>query len=164
MAVHVQPFIKSGVPMTDLKPFVPYFDHVNLMTYGKKKFLNYSYKSSKQSRLLDINGAWATTTGPNAPFQSEQGKGAPFSFVESIRDWKNAGVPADKITAGLAFYGRAMKAQVDMTEQRNQFQASETGAPKGDSDDAFWSDPYCNLEPGGLSGMNHKIISMDEMF
>lgn len=35
MAVHVQPFIKSGVPMTDLKPFVPYFDHVNLMTYGK---------------------------------------------------------------------------------------------------------------------------------
>ena len=134
MAVHVQPFIKSGVPMTDLKPFVPYFDHVNLMTY-------------------DINGAWATTTGPNAPFQSEQGKGAPFSFVESIRDWKNAGVPADKITAGLAFYGRAMKAQVDMTEQRNQFQASETGAPKGDSDDAFWSDPYCNLEPGGLSGV-----------
>lgn len=35
MAVHVQPFIKSGVPMTDLKAFVPYFDHVNLMTYGK---------------------------------------------------------------------------------------------------------------------------------
>lgn len=39
MAVHVQPFIKSGVPMTDLKPFVPYFDHVNLMTYGN----NYYY-------------------------------------------------------------------------------------------------------------------------
>ncbi|CEP15061.1 hypothetical protein [Parasitella parasitica] len=134
MAVHVQPFIKSGVPMTDLKPFVPYFDHVNLMTY-------------------DINGAWATTTGPNAPFQAEEGKGAPFSFVESIRDWKKAGVPADKITAGLAFYGRAIKAQVDMTQQRNQFQSSETGAPKGDSDDAYWNDPYCNKEPAGLSGV-----------
>lgn len=34
MAVHVQPFIKSGAPMTDLQAFVPYFDHVNLMTYG----------------------------------------------------------------------------------------------------------------------------------
>ncbi|EPB85064.1 hypothetical protein HMPREF1544_08193 [Mucor circinelloides 1006PhL] len=134
MAVHVQPFIKSGVPMTDLKPFVPYFDHVNLMTY-------------------DINGAWATTTGPNAPFQAEDGKGAPFSFVESIRDWKKAGVPADKITAGLAFYGRAMKAQVDMRQQRSQFQASEAGAPKGDSDDAYWTDPYCNKEAGGLSGV-----------
>ncbi|GAN08582.1 chitinase [Mucor ambiguus] len=134
MAVHVQPFIKSGVPMTDLKSFVPYFDHVNLMTY-------------------DINGAWATTTGPNAPFQAEEGKGAPFSFVESIRDWKKAGVPADKITAGLAFYGRAMKAQVDMRQQRTQFQASEAGAPKGDSDDAYWTDPYCNKEAGGLSGI-----------
>lgn len=39
MAVHVQPFIRSGIPMTDLKAFVPYFDHVNLMTYGKKKFV-----------------------------------------------------------------------------------------------------------------------------
>ncbi|KAL9556860.1 hypothetical protein MBANPS3_001682 [Mucor bainieri] len=134
MAVHVQPFIKSGVPMTDLKQFVPYFDHVNLMTY-------------------DINGAWATTTGPNAPFQAEEGKGAPFSFVESIRDWKKAGVPAEKITAGLAFYGRAMKAQVDMRQQRTQFQASEAGAPKGDSDDAYWSDPYCNKEASGLSGI-----------
>lgn len=164
MAVHVQPFIKSGVPMTDLKPFVPYFDHVNLMTYGKKK-LNSSFiyiNHLNNTQFLDINGAWAPTTGPNAPFQSEQGKGAPFSFVESIRDWKKAGVPADKITAGLAFYGRAMKAQVDMTQQRNQFQASETVAPKGDSDDAFWNDPYCNKEPGGLSGMNHKIILINK--
>lgn len=39
MAVHVQPFIKSGVPMTDLKAFVPYFDHVNLMTYGKFRLM-----------------------------------------------------------------------------------------------------------------------------
>ncbi|KAI9254377.1 glycoside hydrolase [Helicostylum pulchrum] len=134
MAVHVQPFIRSGIPMTDLKAFVPYFDHVNLMTY-------------------DINGAWASTTGPNAPFQADdKGIGAPFSFVESIRDWKAAGVPADKITAGLAFYGRSMKVQTSMTE-RNQFEKSVVGAPKGDSDDAYWDDPYCNKEPGGLSGI-----------
>lgn len=34
MAVHVQPFVKYGVPMTDVKEYVPYFDHINLMTYG----------------------------------------------------------------------------------------------------------------------------------
>ena len=32
---------------------------------------------------LDINGAWATETGPNAPFQREEGKGATYSFVDS---------------------------------------------------------------------------------
>lgn len=123
--------------------------------------------------MIDINGAWAATTGPNAPFQADEGKGAPFSFVESkytimtckyhvcspftlgIRDWKNAGVPANKITAGLAFYGRTMKAKADMTKQLSQFQESETGAPKGDSDDAYWNDPSCNVEPAGLSGMYH---------
>lgn len=41
MAVHVQPFVKSGVPMSDLKAFVPYFDHVNLMTYGNGCFYSF---------------------------------------------------------------------------------------------------------------------------
>lgn len=40
-----------------------------------------------------------------------------------------------------------------MTVSRSQFQEIEAGAPKGDSDDAFWSDPYCNKEPGGVSGI-----------
>lgn len=47
-----------------------------------------------------------------------------------------------------------MKAQGDMSISRNQFQDSIAGtAPKGDSDDAYWNDPYCNKEPGGLSGI-----------
>ncbi|EIE85542.1 hypothetical protein RO3G_10252 [Rhizopus delemar RA 99-880] len=135
MAVHVQPFVRSGTPMSDVKEFVPYFDHVNIMTY-------------------DMNGAWASTTGPNAPFKYLEGKGAPFSFTDSIKQWKLAGVPSEKITAGLAFYGRAMKANVNMiTDPTNQYQPSQLGAPKGDSDDAYWQDPYCNVEPGGLSGI-----------
>ncbi|KAI7901756.1 glycoside hydrolase [Cokeromyces recurvatus] len=134
LAVHVQPFVKSGVPMTNLETFVPYFDRVNIMTY-------------------DINGAWASETGPNAPFQYEEGKGAAFSFVKSIQDWKAAGVPANKITAGLPFYGRAIKAKNDMTREISQFQDAELGAPKGDSDDSYWSDPYCTTEPEGYSGI-----------
>lgn len=39
MAVHVQPFVRSGTPMSDVKEFVPYFDHVNIMTYGKENLL-----------------------------------------------------------------------------------------------------------------------------
>jgi chitinase len=32
---------------------------------------------------IDINGAWAPLTGPNAPFNAEQDKGANFSFANS---------------------------------------------------------------------------------
>lgn len=36
LAVHVDPFTGSdGKPMTDVSAYVPYFDHINLMTYGK---------------------------------------------------------------------------------------------------------------------------------
>lgn len=38
-------------------------------------------------------------------------------------------------------------------EQRSQFLDSVVGAPKGDSDDAYWDDPYCNKDTGGLSGI-----------
>ncbi|OBZ85782.1 Chitinase A1 [Choanephora cucurbitarum] len=135
MAVYVEPFLKSGSPMTNLSSFVPYFDYVNLMTY-------------------DINGAWGETTGPNAPFQAVEGKGAPYSFVKSIQDWKAAGVPSHKITAGLAFYGRSIIAKQDMLQDlSNQFQPSEQTAPKGDEEDDFWQDPFCSQEPASYSGI-----------
>ncbi|KAI9487823.1 MAG: glycoside hydrolase [Benjaminiella poitrasii] len=134
MAVHVEPFVKFGVPMTNLKAFVPYFDRINLMTY-------------------DINGAWTSTTGPNSPFRNEDGLGAQYSFVKSIQDWKKAGVPASKITAGLPFYGRSMKVKQDAEEEGSQYKAAEAVTPEGDSDDIYWNDPYCTKEPGGLSGI-----------
>ena len=36
MAVHVEPFSATdGTPMKDVSAFVPFFDRINLMTYGK---------------------------------------------------------------------------------------------------------------------------------
>ncbi|KAI8376068.1 glycoside hydrolase [Radiomyces spectabilis] len=134
MAVYVEPFTSNGESMTDVSEYVPYFDHINLMAY-------------------DINGAWADLTGPNAPFRAEQGKGAQYSFVQTIRNWKDAGVPAEKLTAGMAYYGRAMQASVDMRASKSQYQQSVVGAPKGDSDDAYWADPFCPEDIDGLSGI-----------
>ena len=37
-----------------------------------------------QCGYTDINGAWASETGPNAPFQHEENKGASYSFVKSM--------------------------------------------------------------------------------
>jgi chitinase len=50
-----------------------------------------------------------------------------------------------------------MTAQGDMTVQRSQFQSSEIGAPKGDADDAYWGDPYCNADTAGFSGKYPNI-------
>ncbi|KAI9310467.1 glycoside hydrolase [Dichotomocladium elegans] len=136
LAVHVEPFLDGDEkPMDDVSAYVPFVDHFNLMTY-------------------DINGAWATVTGPNAPFQSQPGKGARYSFVESIKAWKAAGVPAEKIAAGLAFYGRSIQAEGDMSANpASQYQPARVGAPKGDADDAYWQDPYCPADVDGVSGI-----------
>lgn len=57
-------------------------DRVNIMSY-------------------DINGAWNPQTGPNAPLEGA------ISFNSGIEAWIASGVPANKLTGGLAFYGRS---------------------------------------------------------
>jgi chitinase len=69
-----------------------------------------------------------------------------------INDWKNAGVPTSKMTAGLAFYGRTMQAETDMTKDPHQYHKAAVRAPKGDSDDEYWTNPYCSKDVPGLSG------------
>lgn len=51
----------------------------------------------------DINGAWNPQTGPNAPLKTSKG----VSFSSAIDTWTSLGVPANKLTGGLAFYGRS---------------------------------------------------------
>ncbi|KAI7852427.1 glycoside hydrolase superfamily [Circinella umbellata] len=133
-AVHVRTFITPSGYMTDVKPYASVLDRVNLMTY-------------------DINGGWNTTTGPNAPFNYQPGYGDSDSFVSAIDNWLKAGMPANKISPGLAFYGRSVTTKGDMSKT-NQYQPQIPGQlPKGDSFDAFWQDPYCSKDPGGMSGI-----------
>lgn len=42
---------------------------------------------------------------------------------------------------------------VDMTKT-NQYQPQvQSKPPKGDSNDAYWQDPHCSKDPGGVSGI-----------
>ncbi|KAJ2478867.1 hypothetical protein EV174_004178 [Coemansia sp. RSA 2320] len=85
----------------------------------------------------DINGPWNPETGPNAPFNFQQGKGTPLSFVSAIDAWTGAGWPAKQLVAGLGFYGRSTVAQQDMTgDEQNQYQAQSHEVPPGDAEDA----------------------------
>ncbi|KAI9599203.1 glycoside hydrolase [Syncephalis fuscata] len=136
LAVRVQPFDVTGGPLKDVKRYGASLDRINIMAY-------------------DINGSWSTTTGPNAPFNYDTpGKGDPFSVVQSIKAWTDAGFPREKITLGLGFYGRSARATVDMT-QGNVTQYApfdKTTIPRGDQNDAPWGDP-CPGAPWGYSGV-----------
>ncbi|KAG0165333.1 hypothetical protein DFQ30_008606 [Apophysomyces sp. BC1015] len=135
IAAHVRTFVVPSGYMTDVSEFGKVLDRVNIMSY-------------------DINGAWNSTTGPNAPFQVQPGFGDDNSFVSSIQTWIKAGIPADKIASGLAFYGRSATTTVDMTKSKSQYQPQVAGnPPHGDSLDAWWQDPYCSADKGGLSGV-----------
>ncbi|KAJ2817558.1 hypothetical protein FBU31_006183, partial [Coemansia sp. 'formosensis'] len=122
LAVRVQPFDINGVPSTDVSAFAKVVDYANLMQY-------------------DINGGWNNVTGPNAPFNFQQGEGLQVSFVSAINDWIAAGFPANQLTAGIGFYGRSTIALEDMTKDpTNQYQPQSQLVPLGDSEDAPWYD------------------------
>ncbi|KAJ2745595.1 hypothetical protein GGI20_002030 [Coemansia sp. BCRC 34301] len=123
MAVRVEPFDVDDGPSKDVSDFAKVVDFANLMQY-------------------DINGGWADTTGPNAPFNFEEGKGLQASFVSAIDAWTEAGWPASQLTAGFGFYGRSTTATQDMTKDpKNQYQPQiKDKVPLGDSDDAPWAD------------------------
>jgi len=96
----------------------------------------------------DINGGWSKTTGPNAPFH-----GGAETLVGASQAWVKAGMPANKIAAGLAFYGRAVT-----TTQAPAANASPIGlpisstVPQGDQEDAAWADP-CPGSAAVMSGV-----------
>ncbi len=58
-------------------------DWINLMTY-------------------DLHGGWESTTGHNAPLYASDG----LSVDDAVQAYLDAGVPAEKLTLGLPYYGR----------------------------------------------------------
>ncbi|KAF7728584.1 hypothetical protein EC973_005810 [Apophysomyces ossiformis] len=136
IAAHVRTFVTpDNGYWTDVSEFAKVLDRFNVMTY-------------------DINGAWNSTSGPNAPFNFQPGYGDADSYVSGIQNWMNAGVPASKIVPGLAFYGRSATALQDMTKTGSQYQPQDAGKPpQGDSLDGWWQDQYCSSDWSSHSGV-----------
>ncbi|KAJ1811374.1 hypothetical protein LPJ75_004120, partial [Coemansia sp. RSA 2598] len=121
MAVRVETFEINGAP-SDVSEFAKVVDYAHLMQY-------------------DINGGWNAETGPNAPLEFESGKGAQVSFASAIEAWTSNGWPANQLTAGIAFYGRATTATEDMTKEPvTQYKSQSNVVPLGDKEDAPWAD------------------------
>lgn len=73
----------------ELSKIHPYLDSINVMTY-------------------DFHGGWEKVTGHNAPMFMGKGDPSPagWSTDGAVRAYLDGGVPASKIVAGAAFYGR----------------------------------------------------------
>nr|AIT18906.1 chitinase [Hirsutella thompsonii] len=115
MAVRVQPFDGPDGPMKNVSAIADLVDYAFLMQY-------------------DFTGAWAKTTGANAPLNFEPDKSAPISFSTAIREWTAAGWPCEKLVAGLAFYGRSTQALEDMTNT-DMYRPQSSVVPMGDQED-----------------------------
>ncbi|KAI9026001.1 glycoside hydrolase superfamily [Phycomyces nitens] len=134
IATHVNTFVTPAGNMKDVSAFAKVLDRINIMIY-------------------DINGAWGANTGPNAPFNYQSGQGS-ISYVSSIQTWLDAGVPANKLVAGIAFYGRATTAKQNMLITGSQYQPQITGKPaQGDSLDGPWKDSSCPADAGSRTGI-----------
>ncbi|MFE8700655.1 glycosyl hydrolase family 18 protein [Cytobacillus sp. FJAT-54145] len=101
---------KSYVNNTELNLIHPYLDYVQVMTY-------------------DFHGEWDTITGMNAPLHkdSETGFYYVWSVQDSIQNYVNHGVPANKIVMGIPFYGRSFN---QVTNANNGLYQPFTGGGK----------------------------------
>ncbi|KAJ1905227.1 hypothetical protein LPJ81_002036 [Coemansia sp. IMI 209127] len=103
ITLYNHPYLGPNVPTVDYKPYADAVDYAFTMAY-------------------DYFGSWADYTAPDAPFID-----TPFypgSFRNTTDAWLDAGWPADKLVAGLAFYGHSSVVSVDMSQNTtNQFVA-----------------------------------------
>jgi len=129
LAVRIAPFDGPNGPLDNVSKFAPLVNRVNLMAY-------------------DINGGWSKTAGPNAPFH-----GGPETLVGAGQAWVKAGMPANKIAAGLAFYGRAVTTTQALSAGSSPIGLPITSTvPQGDQEDAAWADP-CPGSAAVMSGV-----------
>ncbi|KAJ1777544.1 hypothetical protein LPJ77_002768 [Coemansia sp. RSA 2523] len=101
ITLYNHPYLGPNVPSVDYAPYVDAVDYGLVMAY-------------------DYFGSWSDYTAPNAPLVD-----VPFyagSFRNTTEAWLQAGWPAEKMVAGLAFYGHSSIVSTDMsTNTTNQY-------------------------------------------
>ncbi|KAJ2732486.1 hypothetical protein IW152_003762 [Coemansia sp. BCRC 34962] len=134
LAVRVQPFDDAEGPMKDVSPFAEYVDFASILAF-------------------DINGPWSNTTGPNAPFESQRNRGAPYSFTQAVDQWLEAKWPAEKLVGGVSFHGRSLTTRQIITAKdgAEMYVPFDKDIPQGDAEDSFWYDVCENVN--SMSGV-----------
>ncbi|KAJ1645862.1 hypothetical protein LPJ64_002617 [Coemansia asiatica] len=99
-----------NVPQVNAKPFSDIVDYGLLMSY-------------------DYFGSFSQISAPNSPFYDVPGYPG-LSFTSSIAAWLSAGWDAEKLVAGLAYYGRTAIVS-SKSAQITQFMPNSGAAPPG---------------------------------
>ncbi|KAI8324978.1 hypothetical protein GQ54DRAFT_295806 [Martensiomyces pterosporus] len=101
MTLYNHPYLGPNLPTVDYTPYAEAVDYGFMMAY-------------------DYFGSWADASAPNSPFID-----VPFypgSFRNTTDAWLDAGWPANKLIAGLAFYGHSSIVATDMSKNTtNQY-------------------------------------------
>ena len=97
----------------ELDKIHPYLDWINLMTY-------------------DMHGAWESVTNHQAPIYHNPADpssypASEYSIDRAVQDYLAAGVPANKLTIGVPFYGRGWKGVANVNN--GLFQPAAAAAP-----------------------------------
>ncbi|KAJ1950113.1 hypothetical protein EC988_004508 [Linderina pennispora] len=89
----------------------------------------------------DFFGSWADITAPNSPFYDIPGYPG-LSFTSAISAWLDAGWSADRLVAGLPYYGRtAIVGSSTGTQFMQNSKAAPPGGPVSKIDGAWtWLD------------------------
>ncbi|TFK61904.1 glycoside hydrolase [Pluteus cervinus] len=132
-AVGVAPFTNSKT--SDLTSFGESLDWVAIMNY-------------------DVNGAWSSSTGANAPLNNCQPTPT-ASATQAFADWTKVNVPANKLVLGVPSYGRAfyVASSTALGSDGNFTSAFPNFAftkpmPKGDNDDQNPTPDICGNNEG----------------
>jgi len=150
-AVGAGPHIRDRM---DVAGMARHVDWLSLMTY-------------------DFHGAWDAQTGFNAPLETDDGSG--FSIRDSVDGYLEAGLPADKLVMGTAFYGRGW-VQVPNAAPGAQGQAPagvvdnqsglvrDNGVVTGTWEPGYWTwrlirEHYLTPESGYVRGWDERAAS-----
>ena len=84
----------------------------------------------------DFHGGWESVIGHNSPWTSDgshpNDPASSFTVKASVKAWIAAGCPAEKLTIGLASYGRVFEATTNIVERTNPGVVANAGQYTGE--------------------------------
>ncbi|KAF9566838.1 60S ribosomal protein L15 [Mortierella alpina] len=95
---------------------------------------------------FDVMGPWSSVTGPTAPFTKGVNNNIipnDHTFSDSIKSWLDRDCPANKLVAGIAFYGNSMTVTSKMITTQHVPHIGP--APKGGPSDVIVNE-HCHKD------------------
>ena len=139
-------------------------ERINAVDYTQAtQYMDYVFLMS-----YDFMGAWANTTGHHTPLYDNQGLYEGFNTADAVQNMLTAGVPANKLVVGAAFYGRGWKGTTNSNAHAPELfplygEATGPAAGTWEAGVQDYRDLYNNYIGSGNTGINGFEVHYDEI-